>query len=262
MPNYVSVAEARSLSGLRLVLSGGAPGPWGEAAKNFLALKELPYTPVAQDPGGTNDDLFDWVGVRNAPVLVSDDEPPLVHWSELLAFVDEQVDGSPGRLLPDLLEARTRVFGLSHLFCGRSGFGWLRRLILIDRVVQSRSDWRESADPIMRALGERYGYSPARAETAREGIAALLSHFASLLRSQNGNGSPYFVGDEMTAADVYSACFSVLLSPLPDELCSVPPGLRGLYEYSGDETLGKDIAVLLEHRDMMYERHLKTPLDF
>ena len=42
---YISVEEAVDAPGLRLVLSAGVPGPWGEAAKSILAHKNLHYTP-------------------------------------------------------------------------------------------------------------------------------------------------------------------------------------------------------------------------
>ncbi len=51
---YRSVEEARKEPGLRLVLSMGVPGPWGEAAKGILALKEVPFVPVGQKPAVPN----------------------------------------------------------------------------------------------------------------------------------------------------------------------------------------------------------------
>ena len=45
MGEFVEVTEARTLSGLRLVLSLGVPGPWSEAAKGILYVKKIPYVP-------------------------------------------------------------------------------------------------------------------------------------------------------------------------------------------------------------------------
>src|SRR4030095_13394541 len=45
---YESVEAARRMPGLRLVLTRDVPGPWGEAAKYFFAVKKLAYTPVEQ----------------------------------------------------------------------------------------------------------------------------------------------------------------------------------------------------------------------
>ncbi len=38
---YLSVEEAIDMPGLRLVLTAGVPGPWGESAKAILAYKQL-----------------------------------------------------------------------------------------------------------------------------------------------------------------------------------------------------------------------------
>ncbi len=36
---YISVEEARARSGLRMVVVGNVPSPWGEAAKGILHIK-------------------------------------------------------------------------------------------------------------------------------------------------------------------------------------------------------------------------------
>ena len=51
LAHYLSVEEAISLKGLRLVLTRGVPGPWGEAAKAILHVKNIPYVRVAQTAG-------------------------------------------------------------------------------------------------------------------------------------------------------------------------------------------------------------------
>ena len=43
MAEYIEVEQARAMSGLRLVLTPGVPGPWSEAAKGVLHVKKLPY---------------------------------------------------------------------------------------------------------------------------------------------------------------------------------------------------------------------------
>ena len=40
---YLSVAEARHLPGLRLVLTASVPGPWGQAAKAVLGFRSVGY---------------------------------------------------------------------------------------------------------------------------------------------------------------------------------------------------------------------------
>ena len=40
---YLSVEEGRKAPGLRLVLTQGVPGPWGESAKAIFKIKGLAY---------------------------------------------------------------------------------------------------------------------------------------------------------------------------------------------------------------------------
>ncbi len=49
---YLSIEEGRKAPGLRLVLTQGVPGPWGEAAKAIFKVKGLAYRAVAQAGGG------------------------------------------------------------------------------------------------------------------------------------------------------------------------------------------------------------------
>jgi len=59
---------------------------------------------------------------------------------------------------------------------------------------------------------------------------------------------------------VYSAAFMALFKPLPEAQCAMSPGLRAALEWLNEETRAALDPVLLEHRDMMYARHLETPL--
>ena len=48
MIKYLSVAEGRQRSGLRLVLTAGVPGPWSESAKAVLNARKVSSVPVGQ----------------------------------------------------------------------------------------------------------------------------------------------------------------------------------------------------------------------
>ena len=45
--NYISVAEARKLPGLRLILSVRVPNPWAESAKAVLSARGVKYIPLS-----------------------------------------------------------------------------------------------------------------------------------------------------------------------------------------------------------------------
>ena len=69
MPDYVEVAAARDMPGLRLVLSPGVPGPWSEAAKGIFYVKKLAYIPVRQNMG-SDPALKAWTAQDSAPVAI------------------------------------------------------------------------------------------------------------------------------------------------------------------------------------------------
>ncbi len=51
---YLSIEEAKGMTGLRLVLTKGVPGPWSEAAKAVLNLRGVHFIAVEQKGGGRN----------------------------------------------------------------------------------------------------------------------------------------------------------------------------------------------------------------
>src|SRR4051812_35032257 len=86
--DYVKPAQARAMKGIRVALSVGVFGPWGQAVKKMLAYKDMAYVPVAQNAGEPNDDLVQWTGTRNAPTIIADDNPPLVRWLDQINFIE------------------------------------------------------------------------------------------------------------------------------------------------------------------------------
>jgi len=90
--------------------------------------------------------------------------------------------------------------------------------------------------------------------------ACLIGPLAVRLKSQHGRGSDYLVGDGFTAADVYAATAIGLFKPLPQAVCEMVPATRAAFEALDEPTAAALDPVLLAHRDMMYRRHLATPL--
>jgi hypothetical protein len=56
---FVDVATAKNSPGLRGAFVGGAPSPWGEAAKGFFHIKKIPYVRTRYLPGGDNTELLE-----------------------------------------------------------------------------------------------------------------------------------------------------------------------------------------------------------
>lgn len=253
---YLDIEAARARRGLRLVLSRGVPGPWGEAAKNIFHLKGLAYARVSQFPGQPNDALHAWTGQRSAPVAIYDDELPCATWFSILLLA-ERLAAAP-RLIPETEAERALMFGLAYEICGEDGLGWNRRLMIMttwDRVGT------ETDAGLRQTMKSRYGYSEAVSERAATRVADVVGLLSSRLHEQAKLGRRCFIGDTITAVDIYAAVFCALLQPLPPSLCSMQEGLREFYTARDPRILAALDPILLAHRDWMYAEHLALPLD-
>ena len=257
MAEYIEVEQARAMSGLRLVLTPGVPGPWSEAAKGVLHVKKLPYVKVRQELGGENRALLEWTSQASAPVMVWNEEWPRSLWNDQL-YLAERLQPDPP-LVPANLEDRVLMFGYANEICGANGFGWSKRLMII-------RDGLGNPDPAGRQLfnylANKYGYDKAAAETAPSRIAGILRALTARLEAQRKRGSRFFIGDALSAIDIYWATFAAMNNPLPDELCPMAPGFRRVYSNTDPTIKDATAPILLEHRDFIYHNFLELPLDF
>ncbi len=256
--DYIEVEQAVARPGLRLALSAGVPGPWGESAKSIFHVKGIEYTPVRQLGGGENDALRSWTGRDNAPIAVYENEPGRDGWAEILDLA-ERLAPEP-RLIPTDLEQRIRMFGLAREICGPDGFGWHRRILLLAPLLSDAVP--EAAKAMGRRLADKYGFSEDAVATAKPRVIEILQALSGQLVQQRGLGSRYFIGDTLTALDIYWACFAALFQPMSEELCPMHPMLRTNYVVTDDEILQAANEILLEHRDFIYEQHLELPMRF
>jgi glutathione S-transferase len=250
---YVSVEEAVSRCGLRMVVVGGVPSPWGEAAKGILHIKGIEWAAVRLVYD--SDVLKAWAGQRSGPIAIYEKERPRHGWAEILLLAERLAPGPS--LLPADPAERALVLGLCHELCGEAGLGWSRRLQLIHAGLNEAGGLPA---PVARYLGAKYGYSPEAAGAAGQRVAALLGMLAARLKAQRAAGSPYYVGHVLTAVDIYSATFAGLFRPLPHPQCAMDAAARAAFELSDGETASALDPILIEHRDMMYARHLELPL--
>ena len=65
---YVSVEEAIGRDGLRMVVVGGVPSVWGEAAKGLFHIEGIAW--VAVRLVYDSEALLQWAGERSGPVAV------------------------------------------------------------------------------------------------------------------------------------------------------------------------------------------------
>lgn len=262
MSEYVDVEVARGLPGMRLVLTAGVPGPWGESAKGILHVKGIPFVRVAQQVGGANPAIYEWTGVRNAPVAVYDDLPPRSGWAEIL-WLAERLAPEP-RLVPTDPDERVLLFGLGAEICGENGLGWSRRLMIMHGMLSQLDDDALASPPpalaVAAELARRYGYSRAAGEAASQRVVEILDLLSRQLTRQRERGRSGFIGEGLTALDIWWAAFAALFEPLPDDLCPMAPGMRATYTV-GDGPVRRALhPILLEHRDRIYRDHLELPV--
>lgn len=258
--DYVEPEVARDLPGLRLALTTGVPGPWGEAAKAVFHVKKLDYVPVRQTATEANEALVEWTGHRNAPIAVYDDGAPRVGWEEILALA-ERLAPEPS-LVPADERERALMMGLCHAICSEDGLGWNRRLQLLAPMLASPDAATNPALEGARRLGRDYGWSPEATDRANARVVSILRCLGDQLARQRAAGHDYLMGPQLTAVDLYWATFAAMLRPLPPEQCPMSDMMRASYGATTPEIEAALDDALIAHRDRVYERHLVLPVDF
>ncbi len=258
MSKFLSVVEARAHSGVRLVLTAGAPGPWGEAIKGMLHVKQIPFVRVRQEAGAENPELVAWTGIRNAPQIIAQDEQPLHAWTDLIDFAEHHAP-TPA-LIPEDPNDRVLMFGLIRELAGGNGYAWNRRLSLFKPIMDlARQDPNPAFESVQR-MAAQYGYEDAAAERASDHVAEVLGLLAERLRLQRESGSRFMIADRLSALDIYWATFAAMVSPMPEERCPMPDYLRRSYATIDDTVAAAAVPSLFEHRDFIYQTFLELPV--
>jgi glutathione S-transferase len=250
---YASVEEGIRAKGLRLVLTAGVPGPWGEAAKAIFHVKQLAYLPVRQDAGKIDPELVRWTNQSGAPAAIYENERPRTGWAEIL-FLAERLASEP-RLVPRDPAERAQMLGLCFEICGEQGLGWSRRLELMGRGPAQGA-------PEAGSMQWKYGIAEVGdVSVATQRCNEILGLLAAQLARSQASGGRYFMGSALTALDLYWAAFSNMLAPMPRERCPIPGAMAPIYAYVAPGANPID-SKLLAHRDFIFEQHLVLPMDF
>lgn len=255
---YRSIADARTLDGLRLILTAGVPGPWGIAAKAIFAARGVPYTPIAQELGGNNEEQMNWLGIRNAPVALYYDEKPRSGWAEIL-FLAERLGSGPS-LIPENPFDRALMFGLAHEIAGENGLGWCRRLLIVNGPIEEGP--AHPGYDFARFFGDNYGYSPEAAAVAAKRSIDVLELLSAQIARQQDAGKRCLVGDKLSAVDLYWVAFANLIDPMPHERCPMSDDFRAMYSSSPAPVRAAASPALLAHRDFIAETVVGLPLEF
>ena len=250
---YVSVEDAMKRRGLRMVVVGGVPSPWGEAAKGILHVKQLDW--VAVRLAYDSEQLVEWTGRQDGPVAMYEDDPPRAGWAAILLLAERL---APARaLLPADPAERALAFGLAHEIVGEAGLAWSRRLQLVHAGLRNDGGFPER---IAKYIGGKYGYSPAAGDGAGRRVAELLEMLSARLEAQRRTGSRHYIGDSLSAVDIYSATCMALFAPFAQDQCDMHPRSRAAFDTLDAGTRAALDPILLEHRDMMYREYLELPL--
>jgi glutathione S-transferase len=254
MLQYRSFKEIIDHPGLRIVLVKGAPSPWGQAAKTIFEIKGLDYVAAPWLGGEPNDEIVAWGGEASAPIVAWAKEKPINRWIDIL-YLAERLAPKPS-LIPMDATQRALMIGLSNEICGRMGIGWNRRLQLFAPAFASSSPPAGVA-----RMGGKYGYNESDAKAAGERIAGSLRALAAQLKSQYARGVHYFIGDGLSALDIYWTAFANLLDPLPKEQCPMPDERRAAFAVTDPSVKSALEPILLEHRSRIFREHFRDPME-
>ncbi len=250
---FVEFEKARDRDGLRMVVVPGVPSPWGEAAKGILHVKQIPWVGVRLDQG--NDAMADWTGERSGPVAIYENEAPRGGWSQILLLA-ERLAPSPA-LLPSDAGQRALAMGLAHEICGEMGLGWCRRNAGVHASLNGGEGFPAG---VARYLAGKYQYRESEGAWYGQRCIDIVQSLALRLKTQRDAGSPFYLGDSLSAVDVYSATFVAMFKPLPPEQCPMPDAMRSAFESVDEATAAALDPILFEHRDFVYQKFLELPL--
>jgi glutathione S-transferase len=255
--NYLDFEQTKQQSGLRMVVVKGLPSPWGEAAKGILHVKQLDWSACYHDPRSR--DMSAWTGSRSAPVAIYNDEAPVESWLDILLLA-ERLAPQPA-LLPQDPEQRALALSLCKDLCGEMGLGWTRRLDGVQKGLNGKSLTEGGyPEPIAQYLAHKYGYEVDKGPDYSKLTITLLNALNRRLKDQREAGQAYYLGDSISAVDIYSAAFMAYFKPLSAEHCPMHEPMRSVFEALDEETQAALDPILLEHRDFIYSQHLALPL--
>ncbi len=251
---WIGIGEARERPGLRLALLRGIPSPWSLAAKAIFDFKRLPYARVWAAPDDAPDALLEWTGQTSFPAAMWEDERPRTGWAEILLLAERLSPEPP--LLPGDPDERAIVFGVSHEICGEMGLAWCCRLMAIEKRMEAAP-----GDARVETFVRKYGSGDEGFAVARERAVAVVRMLAERLQAQREAGHACLVGSSLSAADLYWATFSNMVALLPPEKLPLPEALRAAFTLDDPEIAAALTPALVRHRDWVYERYLKLPVE-
>ena len=248
-PQFVTLEEAAAMTtGTRVTFIPGIPAMYAEALKNVCYVKGVPLIRALHPMMGvdkeTGEDrqakLYELTSQTSLPTMFHEEERPRNVWIEQLSLAERI--GAPGspKLLPDDLEQRADVLGLCAIVLGEDGLVWNMRIM--------------GDSPLAR----KYGYSEEASAAAPGKIAEVLGILDRRLEAQAERGSPYLVGDAVSAIDVYWATFSMCVMPTPTDIMPLTKQNKGMMRFFASNGDVPEIAQALSDRIREHQRYILT----
>lgn len=246
---FISLEEAAAMTtGTRVTFIPGLPAMYSEALKNICYVKGIPLIralhPLLGVDRDTGEDrqarLYELTRQTSLPTMFHDDERPRNVWIEQLALAERI--GAPGtpKLIPDDFEQRVEVMGLCAVVLGEDGLVWNMRIL--------------NDSPLAR----KYGYSEEASAAAPAKIAQVIRLIDRRLEAQARRGSPYLVGDAITAIDVYWATLGMTVLPAPPDIMPITKQNQRMLQFFAKNGEIPEIAEALSERIGTHQRYILT----
>jgi len=248
-PEFISLDEAAAMTtGTRVTFIPGVPALYSEALKNICYAKGVPLIralhPMMGVDEATGQDrqarLFELTSQTSLPTLFHNDERPRNVWTEQLALVERIGATDKPKLIPDDVNDRVAMYGLCAIVLGEDGFVWNMRIL--------------GDSP----LGRKYGFNEDASASAPKKMAEILDLIAHRLEAQEKAGSPYLVGNTVSAVDIYWATMSMSFLVPPSEIMPVTKQNQGMLKYFSRNAGIPDIAEVLTDRIKAHQRYILT----
>ncbi|MCC5887883.1 MAG: hypothetical protein JJT88_15725 [Gammaproteobacteria bacterium] len=247
--HFISLEEAAAMTtGTRVTFIPGIPAMYSEALKNICYVKRVPLIRTLHPLMGVDEEtgedrqarLYELTRQTSLPTMFHDEERPRSVWIEQLALAERI--GAPGtpKLIPDDFEQRVEVMGLCAVVVGEDGLVWNMRIL---------------ADS---PLARKYGYSEEASVAAPAKVAEVIRLVDRRLEAQASRGSPYLVGDGITAVDVYWATLSMTVALPPPDIMPVTKQNQRMLKFFAMSGEIPEIADALSERIRDHQRYILT----
>ena len=248
-PEFITLDAAAAMqSGTRITFIPGLPALYAEALKNICFVKGIPLVRALHPMMGKDKEtgadrqarLYELTSQTSIPTMFHDEERPRNVWIEQLSLAERIGAPHTPTLIPDNFEQRAEVLGLCAIVLGEDGIVWNMRIL---------SDG---------ALAQKYGYSEEASAAAPGKIGEVITLIDDRLKAQEKNGSPYLIGDSLTALDIYWATMSMTILPVPLEIMPKTQQNQGMLGFFEMNSKIPEIASVLTERIAKHQQYILT----